>query len=67
MSLTDHRERPDSETRPSDQPARRGSPWNVPNLITFSRLALAIVLFWLIDRGNHWLTSCVVFLVAGGD
>jgi CDP-diacylglycerol--glycerol-3-phosphate 3-phosphatidyltransferase len=64
MSLTDHRERPGSEAGPRGEAARRGSPWNVPNLITFSRLALSIVLFWLIDRGNHWLLACGVFIVA---
>lgn len=41
-----------------------GTPWNVPNLITLSRLLLAIFLFWLIDGGKHWLLSCVVFLIA---
>lgn len=41
-----------------------GNPWNVPNLITLSRLLLAIVLFWLIDAGGHWLASCLLFLVA---
>ncbi|MFN0054029.1 MAG: CDP-diacylglycerol--glycerol-3-phosphate 3-phosphatidyltransferase [Planctomycetales bacterium] len=44
--------------------ARLGSPLNVPNVITFSRLLLAILLFWLIDRGNHWVAASVVFIVA---
>jgi CDP-diacylglycerol--glycerol-3-phosphate 3-phosphatidyltransferase len=44
--------------------ARSGDLWTFPNLITFSRLLLAVVLFWLIDGGKHWLASCVVFLVA---
>ncbi|HTI50223.1 MAG TPA: CDP-diacylglycerol--glycerol-3-phosphate 3-phosphatidyltransferase [Planctomycetaceae bacterium] len=64
MSLTDHRDLPGTEARPSAAAARRGSPWNVPNLITFSRLALAIVLFWLIDQRHHWLAACAVFIVA---
>jgi CDP-diacylglycerol--glycerol-3-phosphate 3-phosphatidyltransferase len=64
MSLTDHRDPPGTDARPNAAAARRGSPWNVPNLITFSRLALSIVLFWLIDRGNHWLAACAVFIVA---
>jgi CDP-diacylglycerol--glycerol-3-phosphate 3-phosphatidyltransferase len=37
---------------------------NVPNLITLSRLILAIVLFGLIDIGGHWLASTVLFIVA---
>lgn len=48
-----------------DAPARHpGSPLNVPNLITLSRLALAVVVFWLIDRGRNWTLSSVVFIVA---
>lgn len=64
MALTEQREQ--AEGGPGTAPARvgRGSPYNVPNLITFSRLALSIVLFWLIDTGTHWLAACIVFLVA---
>lgn len=41
-----------------------GSPLNVPNLITLSRLVLAVVVFWLIDRGRNWTLSCLVFVIA---
>jgi CDP-diacylglycerol--glycerol-3-phosphate 3-phosphatidyltransferase len=37
---------------------------NLPNLITLSRLVLAVVLFWLIDIGDHWLASTVLFAIA---
>ena len=37
---------------------------NAPNIITLSRLLLAVFLFWLIDVGGHWLSACVVFAVA---
>jgi CDP-diacylglycerol--glycerol-3-phosphate 3-phosphatidyltransferase len=37
---------------------------NLPNLITLSRLFLAIVLFVLIDLGGYWVASSVLFLVA---
>jgi CDP-diacylglycerol--glycerol-3-phosphate 3-phosphatidyltransferase len=37
---------------------------NPPNIITLSRLLLAVFLFWLIDVGSHWLAACVVFVVA---
>jgi len=40
------------------------SPLNLPNIITLSRLVLAVFLFWLIDRTNHWLAACIVFVVA---
>ena len=43
---------------------RSGSPLNLPNIITLSRLALSVVLFWMIDRGTMWVASAVVFLVA---
>jgi len=37
---------------------------NVPNTITFARLVLAIVLFWLIWVDGFWITSAVVFVAA---
>jgi CDP-diacylglycerol---glycerol-3-phosphate 3-phosphatidyltransferase len=37
---------------------------NTPNLITISRLVLAVILFWLIDYDGYWLTAAVVFLAA---
>jgi CDP-diacylglycerol---glycerol-3-phosphate 3-phosphatidyltransferase len=43
---------------------RATSPLNLPNIITLSRLVLAVFLFWLIDRTNHWLAACIVFVVA---
>jgi CDP-diacylglycerol--glycerol-3-phosphate 3-phosphatidyltransferase len=44
--------------------ARAPSALNLPNVITLSRLVLAVFLFWLIDIGNHWLAACAVFVVA---
>jgi CDP-diacylglycerol--glycerol-3-phosphate 3-phosphatidyltransferase len=43
---------------------RAPSALNLPNVITLSRLVLAVFLFWLIDIGNHWLAATVVFVVA---
>ena len=37
---------------------------NPPNIITLSRLLLAVFLFWLIDGSSHWLAACLVFVVA---
>jgi CDP-diacylglycerol--glycerol-3-phosphate 3-phosphatidyltransferase len=37
---------------------------NAPNIITLSRLLLAVFLFWLIDAGGHWLAACIVFAIA---
>lgn len=37
---------------------------NAPNIITLSRLLLAVFLFWLIDVGSHWLAACIVFVIA---
>jgi len=37
---------------------------NVPNVITLSRLVLALLLFWMIDRGGHWMAALFVFAVA---
>lgn len=37
---------------------------NLPNLITLSRLLLAVVLFVLIDIQGLWITSAIIFVVA---
>lgn len=39
---------------------------NLPNLITVSRLVLAVVLFVLIYMDGYWITSAVVFVIAAG-
>jgi CDP-diacylglycerol---glycerol-3-phosphate 3-phosphatidyltransferase len=44
-------------------PLTRGA-LNTPNLITISRLVLAVVLFWLIDFDGYWQTAAAVFLLA---
>ena len=50
---------------PSTQPAKLGrESLNLPNLITVSRLVLALVLFVLIDIGDYWLASAALFVVA---
>lgn len=66
MALIESREQTGRDAR-GDQSAasvRRGSPLNLPNLITFSRLILSVFLFWLIDAGSHWLLACIVFVIA---
>jgi CDP-diacylglycerol--glycerol-3-phosphate 3-phosphatidyltransferase len=43
---------------------RGSSVLNGPNVITLSRLVLAVLVFWLIDRGGHSLAALIVFLIA---
>jgi CDP-diacylglycerol---glycerol-3-phosphate 3-phosphatidyltransferase len=45
------------------RPQSRSAVFNLPNQLTISRLALAMVLFGLITF-EYWLTSLVVFVVA---
>ena len=44
-------------------PLDRGA-LNLPNLITLSRLGLAVLLFVLIDQNGFWVSSAVLFVVA---
>jgi CDP-diacylglycerol---glycerol-3-phosphate 3-phosphatidyltransferase len=37
---------------------------NLPNLITLSRLGLAVVLFWLIYVEGFWISAAILFVVA---
>jgi CDP-diacylglycerol---glycerol-3-phosphate 3-phosphatidyltransferase len=37
---------------------------NLPNLITLSRLGLAIILFWLIYVEDFWISAAILFVVA---
>lgn len=37
---------------------------NLPNLVTVSRLGLAILLFAMIDSGEWWFSSALLFVVA---
>ena len=54
-----------SHVNASRPPARLGrESLNIPNLITLSRLLLAIVLFALIDHGQYWLSATTLFVVA---
>ena len=49
----------------SSQPARLGrESLNLPNLITGSRLILALVLFAMIDIGGYWIASAAMFVIA---
>jgi CDP-diacylglycerol--glycerol-3-phosphate 3-phosphatidyltransferase len=41
-----------------------GRSLNLPNLITLSRLGLAVVLFWLIYVEGFWITAAILFVVA---
>jgi CDP-diacylglycerol--glycerol-3-phosphate 3-phosphatidyltransferase len=68
MPLAEEREStppapPGPDLGPAEQP-RSSSALNLPNIITLSRLVLAVFLFWLIDLGGHWLSACVVFVIA---
>jgi CDP-diacylglycerol--glycerol-3-phosphate 3-phosphatidyltransferase len=60
MSVTE-RNSPDTAKRLP--PLMKGA-YNTPNLITVSRLILAVVLFWLIDYDGYWRTAAAVFLLA---
>ena len=48
----------------SDESARPAHWLNIPNLITVSRLLIAVVLFALIEADGWWKTATVLFLVA---
>ncbi len=37
---------------------------NAPNIITLSRMVLAVVLFAMISRGGQWIAATAVFLIA---
>ncbi|NQV29132.1 MAG: CDP-diacylglycerol--glycerol-3-phosphate 3-phosphatidyltransferase [Rhodopirellula sp.] len=37
---------------------------NLPNLITLSRLGLAVVLFWLIYVEGFWISAAILFVVS---
>lgn len=60
MSVIDHNSKASQEPLP---PLTRGA-LNLPNLITISRVVLAVVLFWLIDYDGYWRLAAAVFLVA---
>ena len=64
MPTTEHRNPEAERERPIVPAVKLPSALNLPNLITLSRLFLALVLFVLIDMGGHWLASTVLFLVA---
>ena len=44
--------------------ARQPSALNLPNIITLSRLFLALVLFAMIDRAQWWKSSALLFIFA---
>jgi len=48
----------------SDDSVRPAHWLNVPNLITISRLLMAVVLFVLIEANGWWKTATVLFLIA---
>jgi CDP-diacylglycerol---glycerol-3-phosphate 3-phosphatidyltransferase len=51
---------------PAERPLPRidGRSLNMPNLITLSRLVLALVLFAMISFSQQWLAAAIVFVVA---
>lgn len=67
MATTQNTTKPENEQQsrssPSGNPLNRDA-LNLPNLITGSRLLLAIVLFTLIDIHGYWRTSAAVFIFA---
>ena len=44
-------------------PGPTATPWNIPNLLTTARLALAIAVIVLIDSG-YFLSAAVIFVIA---
>jgi len=42
----------------------RSDALNAPNLITVSRLVLAVILFVLIDMNGYWITAAILFVFA---
>jgi CDP-diacylglycerol--glycerol-3-phosphate 3-phosphatidyltransferase len=60
MSVTDQNSK---VAAPQLAPLTRGA-LNIPNLITISRLLLAVLLFFLIDADGYWKLATVVFLLA---
>ena len=63
MPLAEQRDPTTAAPQPGSggRPHRRSRPsaLNPPNIITLSRLLLAVFLFWLIDISGHWLAACV--------
>lgn len=56
---------PEQTDSPAQPPIRLGrESLNLPNLITASRLVLALVLFALIDHGGYWIASAALFVIA---
>jgi len=56
---------PEQQHPNSNQPARLGrESLNLPNLITVSRLFLALLLFALIDIGGWWIAAAALFVIA---
>lgn len=65
MALTQSTPETGQMTEGRNSPQRPfGSPWNLPNIITLSRLFLAIVLFALISLETWPLTATAVFVIA---
>jgi CDP-diacylglycerol---glycerol-3-phosphate 3-phosphatidyltransferase len=55
----------EQQTDSAPRPATIGrESLNLPNLITCSRLVLALVLFAMIETGGYWLASAALFVVA---
>lgn len=67
MATTDNQSSAAKEQRPSNGQQcalLNRDALNLPNLITLSRLGLAVVLFALIDVEGYWITAAVLFVVA---
>jgi CDP-diacylglycerol---glycerol-3-phosphate 3-phosphatidyltransferase len=52
-----------SAASPTTVPARHPAVWNVPNILTATRLGLAVVLFALITL-ESWALALVIFIIA---
>ncbi len=48
---------------PAPVPPRPENFWNVPNVLTMSRLVLAVIVFALVANGRYW-SALVVFVLA---
>ena len=65
--MTDSDQTTQADTPASPPKARLGrESLNLPNLITLSRLVLAVILFAVIDRGGNWIFAAGLFVFAAG-
>jgi CDP-diacylglycerol--glycerol-3-phosphate 3-phosphatidyltransferase len=47
-----------------NDPQRSTDIWTVPNILTFLRLIMSFVIFYMIDVGGMWWTTTIIFIIA---